>query len=116
MKNTLEKAKEEMAAAAKAAQEEARNKAKSAKNGNDTAAKATATEKKDAENKEEEETKAPTSLSLLGLFDAPVAAAAPPAPVSVKPVSSAVETDEERELLTEISEDECDDDDTREAA
>jgi PRTRC genetic system protein E len=116
LKNTLEKAKEEMAAAAKAAQEEARNKAKSAKNGNDTAAKATATEKKDAENKEEEETKAPTSLSLLGLFDAPAAAAAPPAPVSVKPVSSAVETDEERELLTEISEDECDDDDTREAA
>jgi PRTRC genetic system protein E len=109
LKNTLEKAKEEMAAAAKAAQEEARNKAKSAKKGNDTAAKATATEKKDAERKEEE-TKAPTPPSLPGLFDAPAAAAAPPAPVSAKAVSSAVEADEERELLAEISEDDCDDD------
>jgi PRTRC genetic system protein E len=115
LKNTLEKAKEEMASAVKAAQEEARNKAKNAKKGNDTAAKATATEKKDAE-KKEEETKAPAPPSLPGLFDAPAAAAAPPAPVSVKAASSAVEADEERELLAEISEDEGNDDATKEAA
>jgi PRTRC genetic system protein E len=111
LKNTLMRAKAEMDAAAKAAQEEARNKAKSAKKGNDTAAKATATEKKDAE-KKEEETKAPAPPSLPGLFDPPAAAAAPPGPASAEAVSPAVEADEERELLAEISEVEGDDEDT----
>jgi PRTRC genetic system protein E len=115
LKNTLEKAKEEMASAAKAAQEEARNKAKNAKKVTETVAKTTPTEKKDAE-KKEGETKAPNPSSLLGLFDAPGPVAAPTAPVSVEAVSSAVEADEERELLAEISEDECDDDDTKETA
>jgi PRTRC genetic system protein E len=110
LKNTLEKAKEEMAAAAKAAQEEARNKAKGAKKGNDTAAKATATEKKDAEKKEEEETKAPAPPSLPGLFDppGPAAPAAHEAPAPTAAASS-IEVEEESELLAEIAEDEQDD-------
>ena len=109
LKNTLEKAKEEMASAVKAAQEEARNKAKNAKKGNDTAAKATATEKKDAE-KKEEETKAPAPPSLPGLFDppGPAAPAAHEAPAPTAAASS-IEVEEESELLAEIAEDEQDD-------
>jgi PRTRC genetic system protein E len=113
LKNTLERAKEEMAAVAKAAQEEARNKAKNAKKGNDTAAKATATEKKDAEKKEEEEeeeeTKASAPPSLPGLFDVPCPAEpAPEAPAPTAAVSS-IDVEEESELLAEIAEDEQDD-------
>lgn len=108
LKNTLERAKEEMAAAAKAAQEEARNKAKNAKKGNDIAAKVTATEKKDAE-KKEEEMKAPAPPSLPGLFDVPgPAEPAPEAPASTAAASS-IEAEEESELLAEIAEDEQDD-------
>ena len=108
LKNTLERAQEEMAAAAKAAQEEARNKAKNVKKGNDTAAKATATEKKDAE-KKEEETKAPAPPSLPGLFDVP--GPAEPAPEAPAPTAAAssIEVEEESELLAEIAEDEQDD-------
>jgi PRTRC genetic system protein E len=109
LKNTLERAKEEMMAAAKAAQEEARNKAKNAKKGNDTPAKATATEKKDAEKKEEEETKALAPPSLPGLFDAP--GPAEPAPEAPAPTAAepSIELEEESELLAEIAEDEQDD-------
>lgn len=110
LKNTLEKAREEIAAAAKAAQEEARNKAKNAKKGNDAPAKATATEKKDAEKKEEEEeTKALAPPSLPGLFDAP--GPAEPAPEAPAPTAAAssIEVEEESELLAEIAEDEQDD-------
>jgi PRTRC genetic system protein E len=109
LKNTLTRAKEEMDAAAKAAQEEARNKAKSAKKGNDTAAKATATEKKDAETKKEE-TKAPAPPSLPGLFDPP-GPAAPAAHEAPAPnaAASSIEVEEESELLAEITEDEQDD-------
>jgi PRTRC genetic system protein E len=108
LKNTLERAKEEMAAAAKAAQDEARNKAKNAKKGNDTPAKATATEKKDAE-KKEEETKASAPPSLPGLFDAP--GSAEPAPEAPAPnaAASSIDVEEESELLAEIAEDEQDD-------
>jgi PRTRC genetic system protein E len=106
LKNTLERAKEEMAAAAKAVQEEARNKAKNAKKGNDTPAKATATEKKDAE---KEETKALAPPSLPGLFDVP--GPAEPAPQAPAPnaAASSIEVEEESELLAEIAEDEQDD-------
>jgi PRTRC genetic system protein E len=110
LKNTLEKAREEMAAAAKAAQEEARNKAKYVKKGKDTPAKATATEKKDEEKKEEDETKAPAPPSLPGLFDRPVAV-----PASISASSPACDLDEERALLAEISEAEQNDDDADEA-
>ena len=109
LKNTLTRAKEEMDAAGKAAQEEARNKAKAVKKGNDTAAKATATEKKDAE-KKEEETKAPAPPSLPGLFDPP-GSAAPAAHEAPAPTAAAssIEVEEESELLAEIAEDEQDD-------
>jgi PRTRC genetic system protein E len=108
LKNTLERAKEEMAAVAKAAQEEARNKAKNAKKGNDTAAKATATEKKDAE-KKEEETKASAPSSLPGLFDAPCPAEPTPEAPAPNAAASSIEVEEESELLAEIAEDEQDD-------
>lgn len=112
LKNTLEKAKEEMAAAAKTAQEEARNKSKSVKKASDTSIKAKPTEVKKAEKKEE--AKVPASSSLPGLFDAPAAAiSAAPAPFG--PASSA-DVDEESELLAEISEAEQNNDDADEAA
>jgi PRTRC genetic system protein E len=103
LKNTLTRAKEEMDAAAQVAQDEARNKAKNARKGNDTVAKATATEKK-------EETKAPTPPSLPGLFDAP-GPAAPPVPEAPAPTAAAssIEVEEESELLAQIAEDEQDD-------
>ena len=86
LKNTLDRAKEEMAAAAKAAQDEARNKSKTAKK----TAPATAPVKKD----EETRTEPPTAR---GLFDLPAvvdARATPP------------ESDEEAEILAEIKQDE----------
>ena len=113
LKNTLERAKEEMAAAAKAAQDEARNKAKNAKKGNDTPAKATATEKTDAEKKDaekkEEETKAPAPPSLPGLFDVPCPAEPAPEAPAPNAAASSIDVEEESELLAEIAEDEQDD-------
>lgn len=108
LKNTLEKAKEEMAAAAKAAQEEVRNKSKGVKKASDTATKAKPTEAKETEKKEE--TKVPAPPSVPGLFDAPAAVAptAPPAPS--EPALSAIDMDDESELLAEISEAEHNDD------
>jgi PRTRC genetic system protein E len=106
LKYTLEKAKEEMAAAGKAAQEEARNKSKSVKKTSDTTAKAKPIEEREAENKEE--MKVPAPPNLPGLFDAPVAApAAIPAPSEPAP---SADVDEESELLAEMSEAEHDDD------
>jgi PRTRC genetic system protein E len=110
LKTTLEKAKEEMAAAAKAAQEEARNKSKSVKKASDTTAKAKPTEVSDVEQREE--TKVPAPPSLPGLFDAPAAAA----PASSGPAPSPTDMDEESELLAEISEAEHNDDHADEAA
>jgi PRTRC genetic system protein E len=83
LKNTLSRAKEEMAAAAKAAQDEAKNKSKTARK----AAPAVEPPKKD-EQKTAEPSKAPS------LFDMP-------APVSAGPTPSA-DSDEEIEILAEM--------------
>jgi PRTRC genetic system protein E len=87
LKNTLERAKEEMAAAAKAAQDEARNKSKAAKK----AAPADVPVKKD-EQKEAEPATAPS------LFDMPAPVVARPTPLA--------DSDEEAEILAEIRQDE----------
>jgi PRTRC genetic system protein E len=87
LKNTLGRAKEEMAAAAKAAQDEARNKSKAAKK----AAPAAAPVQKD-EQKAEEPPKAPS------LFDMPTRVSASPASPS--------DLDEEAEILAEMKQDE----------
>lgn len=79
LKNTLDRAKEEMAAAAKAAQDEARNKSKTAKK----AAPVSAPVKKD-EQKPAEQPTAP------GLFDIP-------APLEAR--ATPAESDEEAEIL-----------------
>jgi PRTRC genetic system protein E len=106
LKNTLEKAKEEMAAAAKAAQEEARNKSKSVKRVSDTTARTKPTEVKEAEKKEGANVSTPPNLP--GLFDAPAADRAT-ARAPSGPVPSAIDVDEESELLAELSEAEPDD-------
>ena len=87
LKNTLERAKEEMAAAAKAAQDEARNKSKTGKK----AAPADVPVRKE-EHKQAEPAKPPS------LFDTPT-------PVVATPTSMA-DSDEEAEILAEIKEDE----------
>jgi PRTRC genetic system protein E len=87
LKNTLGRAKEEMAAAAKAAQDEARNKSKAAKR----AATAAAPVQKD-EQKAEEPPKAPS------LFDMPTRVSASP--------TSPSDLDEEAEILAEMNRDE----------
>jgi PRTRC genetic system protein E len=113
LKHTLEKAKEEMAAAAKAVQEEARNKSKSIKKTSDSVTKAKPIEEREAEKKEE--AKAPAAASLPGLFDVPGASpAVDPAPSG--PAPSATDIDEENELLAEISEAEHNDGDADEPA
>ena len=86
LKNTLDRAKGEMAAAAKAAQDEARNKSKTAKK----AVSVTAPVKKDEQKPAEQ----PTSR---GLFDMP-------APVDAR--ATPAESDEEAEILAEIKQDE----------
>jgi PRTRC genetic system protein E len=85
LKNTLGRAKDEMAAAAKAAQDEAKNKSKTAKK----AASADVPVKKD-EHKVVEPPKVPS------LFDIP-------APVSVGPTLP--DSDEETEILAEMNQD-----------
>jgi PRTRC genetic system protein E len=87
LKNTLDRAKEEMATAAKAAQDEARNKSKTAKK----AAPVTAPVKKDEQIPADQPT-------ARGLFDMP-------APVSARPTSPS-DSDEEAEILAEIKQDE----------
>jgi PRTRC genetic system protein E len=87
LKNTLDRAKEEMAAATKAAQDEAKNKSKAAKK----AAPAAEPVKKD-EQKAAEPPKAPS------LFDVSC-------PVSAQPTSPA-DSDEEAAILAEIKQDE----------
>ena len=90
LKNTLDRAKEEMAAAAKAVQDEAKTKSKTAKTAK-TAATVTAALGKD-EHKAAEPPKAPS------LFDMPSPVSASPAPPS--------DSDEEAEILAEINQDE----------
>ena len=97
LKNTLARAKEEMDAAAKAAQEEARNKAKSLKKPTSEPAKKAEPEKKPELKKEPEPPRA------TGLFDSPDPKKA-----------TEVETTEEDEILAEIRENEHDE--TEEAA
>jgi PRTRC genetic system protein E len=94
LKNTLGRAKEEMAAAAKAAQDEARNKSKTAKK----AAPGDVSVKKD-EQKAAEAPKAPS------LFDMPTTASASPTPPS--------DSDEEAEILAEMKQDEETEEDDR---
>jgi PRTRC genetic system protein E len=89
LKNTLTRAKEEMVAAAKAAQEEARNKAKNAKKPSADATKKVEPAAKDEPKKEPEPPRIPN------LFDAP------PSKVVC----------EEDEILAEIAEDDTDSED-----
>jgi PRTRC genetic system protein E len=87
LKNTLDRAKEEMAAAAKAAQDEARNKSKTPKK----AAPAAEPVKKD-EHKAAEPPKAPSLFDVSG-------------PVSASPAPP-LDSDEEAEILAEVNQDE----------
>ena len=87
LKNTLDRAKEEMAAAAKVAQDEARNKSKTAKKSAPV-----------AEPVKKDEQKAAALPTARGLFDMS-------APVSAQPTPPA-DSDEEAEILAEIKQDE----------
>jgi PRTRC genetic system protein E len=87
LKSTLDRAKEEMAAAAKVAQDEARNKSKTARK---TA--------QSAEPVKKEEQKAAESPTAPGLFDMP-------APVSARHTPS-TDSDEEAEILAEMRQNE----------
>jgi len=110
LKNTLARAREEMDAAAKAAQEEARNKAKSNKRpASESAGKVDPVE-------EEEQKKEPEPPRTPGLFDYPAEAQSAPKPARVAPVvvaatlasatetASAAASEEEDEILAEIAE------------
>jgi PRTRC genetic system protein E len=110
LKNTLARAREEMDAAAKAAQEEARNKAKNNKRpSSESAGKVDPVA-------EEEQKKEPEPPRTPGLFDHPAEPQSAPKPARVAPVAaaatlvSATETvsasanDEEDEILAEIAE------------
>jgi outer membrane biosynthesis protein TonB len=94
LKNTLTRAKEEMNAAAKAAQEEARNKAKNAKKPSADATKKVEPAAKDEPKKEPEPPRIPN------LFDAPEEGQSAIAVLSPSKVVS-----EEDEILAEIAED-----------
>jgi PRTRC genetic system protein E len=109
LKNTLARAKEEMDAAAKVAQEEARNKAKNNKKPSSESAGKVDPAAEEEQKKEREPPRTP------GLFDHPVAPQPAPKPTRVAPVAatatlaSATETvsastsDEEDEILAEIA-------------
>ena len=88
LKNTLSRAKEEMAAAAKAVQDEAKNKSKTVKK----AAPSDVSVRKDEQKEAVEPPKAPS------LFDTPT-------PASERPTPPA-DSDEEAEILAEMSRDE----------
>jgi PRTRC genetic system protein E len=95
LKNTLDRAKEEMAAAAKLAQEEARNKSKAAKKPAPVAAPV-----------KKEEPKVAEPPKALGLFDVAPSTSAP---------AVAGSDDREAEILAEIDEDgETEDDEEQE--
>jgi PRTRC genetic system protein E len=85
--NTLDRAKEEMAAAAKAAQDEARNKPRTAKKSAQS-----------AEPVKKDEQKVAEPPSAPGLFDTPAPVGARNTPTS--------DPDEEAEILAEIKQDE----------
>jgi PRTRC genetic system protein E len=109
LNNTLTRAKEEMDAAAKAAQEEARNKAKHAKKpGHDATKRAESTAK-------EEPRKEPEPPRMVGLFDPPAEAGATDTAAAqtttenpsqaAKPSTRNDQSEEEEEILAEIAED-----------
>jgi len=110
LKNTLARAREEMDVAAKAAQEEARNKAKNNKRPSSEPAR------KIDPAAEEEQKKEPEPPRTPGLFDCGAERQSAPKPAGVAPVAaaatfvSATETvsdsanDEEDEILAEIAE------------
>jgi PRTRC genetic system protein E len=110
LKNTLARAREEMDAAAKAAQEEARNKAKSNRKPSSESAGKVDPAAEEEQKKEAEPPRTP------GLFDHPAEPQPAPKPARVAPVAaaatfvSATETvstfanDEEEEILAEIAE------------
>jgi PRTRC genetic system protein E len=105
LKNTLTRAKEEMDAAAKAAQEEARNKAKNAKKPGTDATKKAEPATKEEPKKEAEPPRMPN------LFDIPAedhSATATPSPV---PAAFKAEHEEEKEVLAEITEEDTGEDD-----
>jgi PRTRC genetic system protein E len=110
LKHTLARAREEMDAAAKAAQEEARNKAK-----NNKKPSLESDRKVDPAAKEEQK-KEPEPPRTPGLFDHPAEPQSAPKPARVAPVAaaatfvsatatvSASASDEEDEILAEIAE------------
>ena len=100
LKNTLTRAKEEMDAAAKAAQEEARNKAKNAKKPSADATKKVEPATKDEPKQEPEPSRIPN------LFDAPEEAQS-----AIAVLSSSKVVSEEDEILAEIAEDDTDSED-----
>jgi PRTRC genetic system protein E len=97
LKNTLTRAKEEMDAAAKAAQQEARNKSKNTKKSGAEATKKAEPAAKDGGEKEPEPPRIPN------LFDAPAESRA----VTLPAVTGVAKVDEEDEILAEISEGEA---------
>jgi PRTRC genetic system protein E len=108
LKNTLKQAKEEMDAAAKAAQAEARSKSrtpvkKDATTSTSAAAKPAQTAKPSME------PAPPPPPRTASLFDMPAPTPAPAAPVTA-PVETAAADEDEDEILSEIKEDETDDD------
>jgi PRTRC genetic system protein E len=110
LNNTLKQAKEEMDAAAKAAQAEARSKSK-------TPVKKDATTSTGTAAKPAQPAKAPTEPAppppprTASLFDVPSPTPAP-APVATAPVEAEPGEEDEEEILTEIKEDETDEDET----
>ena len=115
LKNTLKQAKEEMDAAAKAAQAEARSKSK-------TPVKKDATTSTDATVKPVQPAKAPTEPAqpppprTASLFDMPAASPAPTASTAAPVDTEPAEQEDEEEILTEIKEDETDDDEVLDEA
>lgn len=107
LKNTLKQAKEEMDAAAKAAQAEARSKSKTPIK-KDATTSASTTAKPPQTPKASTEPAPPPPPRTASLFDMPAPTQAPAAPITA-PVETAAADEDEDEILTEIKEDEADD-------
>lgn len=111
LKNTLKQAKADMEEAAKAAQAEARAKSKTQVKKDATASTSSSKPSESAKATEHVEPPPPRTSSL---FDMSSAAPAP-APASAAPVNAEA-AEEEEEILTEIKEEESDDESRDEAA
>lgn len=114
LKNTLKQAKEEMDAAAKAAQAEARSKSKTPIKKDATTFTGTAA-KPAQPAKTPTEPAPPPPPKTASLFDMPAASSAP-APIAAAPVEDEPGEEDEEEILTEIQEDETNDEVLDEAA